>query len=229
MTRRTDKPHMGAKWKKNRDLWKDWLDRDDRQCLVDLEEHKWSGPYTWKVFSPWLHSIVSSLHFGSQLSWGLQTSTKDIKILAFEFLAWLEEVKAWGELKHRWAHRTEGHFSIPFFMARAYLRFKAAAYPDWKNQASASGQRQLLELPDPHFHRETFSENTKWISSPILDAFASLTSRLAPEIRLIYQLHLEGLLNGEIAAVLQCEEKEVVAAISAAKGELNFDLKKGNL
>lgn len=214
---------MSRKWK-GLETWQEWIDRDDRALLKDLNNRQWSPHYAWKMLSPWLHSIVNSLHFGSHSNWGIPASEKDIKNLAFEFLTWMKNQGEWTQLLRRWTENLAGPWSLPFYCARAYLRFEAAIHPQWRQEKSVSGQRQLLELPEPHS-----LDNTKWITSPILDAFSSLTSRLPQDLRLSYQLHLEGLLNGEIAVILRRPEAEIAEHIQAAKAELNSDLKKGHL
>jgi len=83
----------------------------------------------------------------------------------------------------------------------------------------------MLELPDPN--PEHIHSQMHWITSPIMDAFASLTARLPMHLRLSYQLHLEGLLDGEISAILKLDPKEVSEHIRQAKLDLEDDLKQG--
>lgn len=136
----------------------------------------------------------------------------------------MQSSRSWDRLRKDWSESKEGPWSLPFALGRHYLRFLHELHPETRNrERSLTGERLLLDTTD----LENPRVNTRLISNPILDAFASLTQRLEPELRLVYQLHLEGLLNDEIAAVLQLTELNVEKIISQAKGSLGLAINSG--
>lgn len=154
----------------------------------------------------------------------MQPSTRELKKLSLEFLDWMKSSQSWQTLHQDWKGSASGPWSLPFALNRHYLRFLFDLHPESRNrERSLTGERLLLDASD----LENPGINTRLISNPILDAFASLTQRLEPELRLVYQLHLEGLLNDEIAAVLQLTEINVEKIISQAKGSLGLAINSG--
>ena len=80
-----------------------------------------------------------------------------------------------------------------------------------------SAQRSLLEI-------DASLENA--ITSPFLEAFSFVTFSLPEPLQLVYQLHLEGLLNNEIAILLNKDIKMVENLVLEAKEHLSFGYSK---
>lgn len=136
----------------------------------------------------------------------------------------METSKNWPPILELWRRDKKGPWSLPFLLARHYLRFLAVAYPELRAQEkSMSGKRQFWDLPDT----ESMHFDSKWITDPVLDAFSSLTNRLPPDIQLVYQLHLEGLLEEEISHVLRMPVDQIPQLIQQAKQLLGVALAEG--
>ena len=71
----------------------------------------------------------------------------------------------------------------------------------------------MTELPQSRY----LDGLTQGMTSELLGAFASMTAQLPEDLRLPYQLHLEGLIDTEIANLLSTDEKLVARAIQNAK------------
>ncbi len=125
------------------------------------------------------------------------------------FLEWMRRSNEWAQINDSWAN-SSGPWSLPLALSRAYFRYRESQVSDKNVTRSHSGTRAYLELPPPAHSQDP-------LSGAILDAFGSLTQSLPEQVRLPYQLHLEGLLDGEIAGVLSRNQKEVSDAIKVAK------------
>lgn len=106
--------------------------------------------------------------------------------------------------------KSKGSWSLPLALSRAYVRYREGLLSDKNVTRSHSGTRAFLELPPP-------AHMAGPLSGVILDAFGSLAQTLPENLKLPYQLHLEGLLNKEIAALLLQNESEIQEAIHQAK------------
>jgi len=134
-----------------------------------------------------------------------------------DFTRYLKEDGEWKALHARWQRAEEKPFSLPLFLTRAYARFKAKHHPDRHDEQVGEGRdlSPVALVPGS-------------VSAPLVDAFFELTRQLPEECRLIYQLHLEGLLDPEIALILRTDLGEVRERILEAKDRLDLrDFRKG--
>jgi DNA-directed RNA polymerase specialized sigma24 family protein len=113
----------------------------------------------------------------------------------------------WPKLAERWKADVEGPWSLPYALSREFTRY-TAALKEGPGQGQTKKKRPPLES----------------VTNAFLDVFASLTHHLPEPQRLSYQLHLEGLLNHEIAFLLRRSEASVNEAIANAKEQLRSDL-----
>jgi hypothetical protein len=107
----------------------------------------------------------------------------------------------WESVKKAWADEQQGPWSLPFQLSRCYLRFRSSL------EVISSGRTQVSGLLEA-------------MGGGIMDVFSMMTQELPKEIRSTYQLHMEGLLDHEIAAVLNIEEAFVKRNIRQAKERL---------
>jgi hypothetical protein len=150
--------------------------------------------------------MVSALYFNSQSRWGIQSDSQEIRTYSLQFLIWMEKEGLW-EQAHS-VQKTPPHLMI--FLSRKLFAFKKIHMPkntSASSEPSYSARRTLLELPLPSAH----------IEAHLLDAFSALTQKLPQELRLSYQLHLEGLLNHEISHLLMLPENTVQQNIEKSK------------
>lgn len=145
------------------------------------------------------------MHFSGYARWGTTPSKSSLDALGREFTDWLGSSGEWEFLRAAWRADKTGPWSLPLFLTRAYDRFREARYPDSLRGRDIPGGTG--RGPD------TAAE----LSSAIHDAFVAITQRLPERCQLSYQLHLEGLLNTEIAALLNLQLGEVEEHIAEAK------------
>jgi hypothetical protein len=184
--------------------WKDWLNRDDRSGLESLSQDSWSSRVTLENLRDLLDSIVTAEHFSSHQRWGTTPSKSSLESLKKDFADWLRESGEWSALHASWKKDTHGPWSLPYFLARACHRFRCERAPS----SIARG-----ELAFSHSGPDTAAA----IASVMHDAFVSMTHRLPERCKLSYQLHLEGLINPEIASLLSLELGEVEEHLREAK------------
>ena len=192
-------------------IWNEWLERDDRSWLKALAERKWSAVECHKSLGLMLESIVTSLHFSCHSRWGLQPSEDRLPKITFEFLEWMKSSGEWLHIEKTWGASQNGPWSLPLSLSRSYVRFRETSLSDKNMTRSESSARAFLELPAP-------SELGHHLTDTIMNAFGSLTQQLPAHLRLSYQLHLEGLLENEIASITAQPIKEVHQHILEAKG-----------
>lgn len=183
------------------------LSKKDRSELEALLKHKdFSNLDSYTLLRERLERIISALHFSSQNRWGLQSDSQEIRALSQKFIGWMSKNSSWQRLLDASSQKP---FSLDVFLSREWLRF-APSLPKRSSESSEpsySAKRTLLELPLP----------ATQMSAQVLDAFSSLTQKLPDELRLVYQLHLEGLLTNEIALVCSLNEELVQNRIILAK------------
>jgi len=156
---------------------------------------------------------VQSFHFNSHSRWGLQIDSQEIRTLSLSFMEWMLKTNAWIGVENRVLSKTP-HSSLRVSLSRAFVRYQAASGLKTlgEREPSYSAKRSVLELPESHYLSQ--------IGGAVLDAFSSLTSQLPEELRLPYQLHLEGLIDSEVATLLQIEPAELSLRIKQAKSYL---------
>jgi hypothetical protein len=206
MTRCADKGDMSAP----NSPWTQVLQRDDRVLLGSLESMGWDEALVFSSIKDVLETLVVASHFSSQTRWGLRPASQETRTLATQFLVWMKKENRWQLLSNTWRDSSEGPWSLPYALSREYLRFRSAV----GLSESAPRRRDGLES----------------VTHAFLDVFASLTHHLPANQRLAYQLHLEGLLCHEIAALLNRSEASITKAIAQAKGRLqdNFGGKRAS-
>jgi DNA-directed RNA polymerase specialized sigma24 family protein len=180
--------------------------KENRELETLLKHKNFSNLDTYDLLRERLERIVSALHFSSQKRWGLQSDSQEIRALSQKFVSWMSKNSSWHRLHEA---STQKPFSLDVFLGREWLRFAETQIKrsPHTNEPSYSAKRTLLELPLP----------VTQMSAQVLDAFSSLTQKLPEELRLTYQLHLEGLLVNEIAQVCELSEKEIQEKIVLAK------------
>ncbi len=102
---------------------------------------------------------------------------------------------------------------VKYFLARYFVRFQKDLPLKGefsKNQPSYSSKRSLLDMSQA-------SDLSRQVAESTMSAFASMTQQLPQKNRLPYDLHLEGLLNNEIAWIINQDAKVVEALIKEAK------------
>jgi len=191
----------GAKDVGKRDLWKDWLDRDDRSRLEDLAKESSSSRY----LSDLLDSIVTAVHFSGYSRWGTTPSKSSLELLKNEFKEYLAESGEWDELRASWNKDARGPWSLPLFLLRACDRFRSEKHPEMHRSFELGG------------HVKSGPDTSSALAGIMHDAFVAITHRLPENCKLSYQLHLEGLLNPEIAQLLGLHLGQVEEHIAEAK------------
>ena len=133
------------------------------------------------------------------------------------FCDWLIDSRTLKEIYKNWCKDKEGPWSLSLTLSRYLLRFQESAL-EVKNYSefSQSGQFAWLDLPNP----------VRELTKPIMSAFSAMTSNLPKEIRLCYQLYLEGVLINEIAWITQIEENCVRENIQRAKENLGCGIER---
>jgi hypothetical protein len=136
----------------------------------------------------------------------MQAPENELTSYEEKFLEWMHDSLAWLDIQSEWKHSKEGPWSLPLFLSRAYLRFK-------KTRAAHVAQRHSNAAP-----QGTLDESfVKELSGPILKTFFELTRDLPEQEQLSYILHLEGLIDVEIALLLNRDLAAVQADIVRAK------------
>ena len=142
-----------------------------------------------------------------------------------ELLSWVQEKGMWQELLSYWSQETNAIRSLPLFFSGVYKFFIEEMYPDLSCKDTSLSLREAI---GDFSSGAEMSTNTKIVgdmAENLLASFGDWTQDLPDQIRLAYQLHLEGLLNTEIAEVLGENESEIQTKIKDAKDLL---LKAGN-
>lgn len=132
------------------------------------------------------------------MRWGFEASKSERLQQEESFLGWLADSGEWKKLQAQWASDTEGPWSLPYFLMRAYSRFVS---PTNKTSVEALS-----------FEKELTQE--------ILKEFDHMVSDVPEEARLVYLLHLEGLVDEEIAQLLGHTQEKVRGLIRATKDGL---------
>lgn len=187
--------------------------KEEKSLLFSLRTQKWQPEACYSLLKEILNPLVQSLHFNSHSRWGLQIDSQEIRTLSMGFMEWMQKTNAWIVVENRVLSRTPSS-SLRVSLSRAFVRYQAASGLKTlsEREPSFSAKRSMLELPESHYLSQ--------ISGAAMDAFTSLTSQLPEELRLPYQLHLEGLVDSEIAALLQIESEEINLRIQQAKSYL---------
>jgi hypothetical protein len=164
---------------------------------------------------------VEELHFGSQKTSALTLLPNEVSRISKEYLGWLKDQDLWQELSTCWSAQTQGPWSIPLFLATGYSEFMASQYPDiGGKESSLSYKRAIVE-----YSTRTQGPSNRVVGAmaeQIVESFAAWTNTLPDELRMVYQLHLEGLLENEIGGILGINPNEVYRRIEAAKAELGI-------
>lgn len=188
--------------------WSQFLIRDDRKVLAKIQSSGFSKSVVTDLVRSHVFAAIRSLHFSRSNRIGVDVPKDSLMFLSEQFIKWLHDKDEWSKLDELWSKDKNGPWSMPFFIHRSYYRFRRETFPQGvKGEVSFSGQRSYLEL-DGSF---------AGLTAPILEAFSFVTQAIPEPFRLYYQLHLEGLLNHEIAAVLNCDVKIVREKIAQAK------------
>ncbi|MBS1982992.1 MAG: hypothetical protein JST16_02370 [Bdellovibrionales bacterium] len=198
--------------------WSHWIQRDDRSWLKALSERQWSTEECHKSLGSMLESIVTSLHFSCHSRWGVQPSAERLSALVNEFLLWMKSSGEWTHIEKLWRALDHGPWSLPLALSRAYFRFREERHGEKEFTRSESSARFLAELPAP--------QGVGVLTDSVMEAFSSLSQQLPENIRLSYQLHLEGLLDHEIAVLIAKKPAEIAEHVREAKAWLGGTLTK---
>jgi hypothetical protein len=205
--------------------WQDRLGEDCRPALKKLEAANWNPEVAYALFSRPLADVISSLHFNSHQRWGVQVDAEEIRHLSEEFLQWMNRAGRWEDWKsaleelpdagppETTVDRGPAEWPLRYFLARFFVRFQKdlPLRSDFlKDEPSFSSKRSLLDLSQA-------SELSRQMTESTMSAFASLTQRLPQKTRLAYDLHLEGLLDAEIAWISGTTAEEVESLVREAK------------
>jgi hypothetical protein len=191
--------------------WAKQLEADAKKLFESLESQKWDPEHALSLFKGPLSDVISSLEFNSHHRWGLQADAEEIRHLSKEFLQWMESTQRWEDWRVA-AKEFSGTWPVRFFLARDYLRFKKERK---ETHLSESKNYRLAQRNAGNLSR--LNELGENLSEQMLEAFSGLTQKLPKAIRLFYELHLDGLLNNEIAWLMDVEETAVAQGIAEAK------------
>jgi hypothetical protein len=212
MTRCADKFYMKNRTQQIPAFWLETLDRDDRLWLKSLFENGFSLDSTDPETDPFplLMDIVTSVELQGHSSSLVATPLESVKNLSEKFWRYLIESGELEKLHHLWGSDNEGPWSLPFFLLRRLLIFRK------------------------HQKKLTSNDNSiiQTLERSIIDAFQTMTENLpiAKHQRLVYQLHMEGLVEIEIAALTGLSKVQVIRSLGSAKKMLKNELtqsKKG--
>ncbi len=125
----------------------------------------------------------------------------------------MNQKNEWPAIEARLGAKTAS-VSLLVCLSRSFVRYQAQSgtKKQLEREPSYSSKRTVLELPQPQI--------LSHIGGAILEAFGSLTAQLPDDLRLPYQLHLEGLINEEISALLGIDESDLSTRIRNAKNYL---------
>lgn len=164
---------------------------------------------------------MEELHFGSQKTSALTLLPNEVSRISKEYLGWLKDEALWQQLATLWAKQTRGPWSIPLFLATGYHEFLHTQYPDLGvKESSLSYKRAIVE-----YSTNTHIPSNRVVGAlaeQLVESFTAWTNTLPEELRTTYQLHLEGLLEHEIGAILELEPSDVHKKIQAAKAALGI-------
>lgn len=221
MTRRADKRTVSTKKKaQGPSPWIESLSDDAKPLLQKLRSQNWKTDHALSLLQEPLREVISSYYFSTQHRWGLQPDPEEIRHLSKDFLQWMEKSDQWKECWQS-CQDWEGPWPLKYLLSRYFIRFLPTQQKRKESGRHPSGERAWLEM-------SSINHISSELSEGMLKAFSSLTQNLPPLERLIYELHLEGMLNNEIAWLLQLEESNVIENISNAKGMIqNFALDGG--
>ncbi len=164
---------------------------------------------------------MEELHFGSQKTSALTLLPNEVSRISKEYLNWIKDVELWQQLGEFWVTQTRGPWSLPLFLATGYREFVDSQYPDLGvKESSLSYKRAIVEYSTKS--HQPSSRVVGEMAEQIVESFTAWTNTLPDELRTCYQLHLEGLLEHEIGAILHLDPGEVQARIQAAKAELGI-------
>lgn len=139
-----------------------------------------------------------------------------------EYLGWIKDQGLWQQLHDFWNLQTSGPWSLPLFLATGYHEFVETQYPDLGvKESSLSYKRAIVEFStrSPSLSSRVVGD----MAEQIVESFAAWTNTLPEELRLCYQMHLEGLLEHEIAPILGISPSEVASKIKSAKTVLGVN------
>jgi hypothetical protein len=162
--------------------------------------------------------IVTSVEFQSHSANGIVVPHESVKNLAEKFWRYLIESQAFETLANDWKSDPLGPWSLPFYLIRRlppFLDFYRTQ-PTFKKYHETPEESEILGV----------------LEKSVLSAFQAMTETLPlhNHIRLVYQLHMEGLLDYETAALLGISKAQVKKSIQSAKKILKGEIlapKKG--
>lgn len=200
-----DRSNMERKDRPWRDLFES---HEERKILAALSALNWQPEASYSLLKELLSPIIHFAHFNSHSRWGLQIDSQEIRALALRFHSWMNQTQSWVKIQKELEQNGKPS-SLKVLLSRCFARFRESTglKTSAEKEPSYSARRTLLELPQPQI----------LVSGEILDAFASLTSQLPKELRLPYQMHLEGLVDEEISALLDIDPKELQTTLKSAK------------
>jgi hypothetical protein len=201
--------------------WEIVKNDDHRSLLSKIVSSKASMDIVYQLCSPWLHLIVEELHFGSQKTSALTLLPNEVSRISKEYLSWLKDVELWQQLSDHWSTQTRGPWSMPLFLATGYQEFLVTQYPDLGvKESSLSYRRAIVEYST----KSNIPSNrvVGALAEQLVESFTAWTNTLNDTLRTCYQLHLEGMLENEIGAILELDPEEVHRRIQAAKAELGI-------
>lgn len=201
--------------------WELLRNDDHRDLLKKILSSKDSTDFVYQHCSPWLHLIVEELHFGSQKTSALTLLPNEVSRITKEYIGWISDQNLWLELQNFWKSQNQGPWSLPLFLSTAYHDFLLNQYPDLGvKESSLSYKRAIVEYSTRS--NMPSSRVVGAMAEQIVESFTAWTNTLPEPLRACYQLHLEGLIDIEIAGILNLNVKEVSKRIQNAKSELGI-------
>ncbi len=184
----------------------DYFGTDAHTFLKDIKKENWNLSYLFDRLREPISQLALQFYCNSQTNRGVQIESQEIHSIVNSFLRWMENEHSWSKI---WQLQEEtSDFDLYLELSRHFLRFCSVCKPSHdKNKTKLSGRRSLLNWPIP----------INDIKDDVLAAMSATTNSMPTSCRLEYQLHLEGLLDHEIAYFLGLEKHEVRQKIELAK------------
>jgi hypothetical protein len=191
--------------------WKQVLLRDDRSWLESLSENAYDLKNIENSTNPipLLMDIVTSVEYQSHSSFGGGTPIESVKSLAEKFWLYLVESQSLESLRNQWRQDNVGPWSLQFYFLRRLPAF--------------------LHRGKSHFISTDTPDSQEFLGvleKSLLEAFQRMTETLPLKnhTRLIYQLHMEGLVDSEISTLIGVTKLQVKKSLSYAKLKLKGEL-----
>lgn len=196
--------------------WAEWMAHEHSPLFDLLTKHSPDLESCKNTLLPWIESIVTSLHRTHHTSRPTEASKEKTQIELTKFLEYLSEHDEWQGLSAQ--PLTPPQPSLPFFLqlSRAYLRFK---------QLHAKKNQRTSETTKDGQNNDVAAT----VSNSLMGAVNDLVSAIdSTDQKLSFQMYMDGLVEAEIAALLNLEIAQVRLFIEKSKIDLKTDIEESD-